>query len=105
MNSNVPQELCKNTDCVAVRNDEFTEHCNICSGYYNDDGLNDILFIEEEPNNRKGTCELCRATNNIVQMKDTGQYICQDACDEDDDEDDDDDDDDDEDDDDDDEDD
>ena len=79
-------ELCKNTDCVAELDDENIEKCNICDGYYKDDGLNDILFIEEEPNNTKGTCDLCKNTDNIVQMKNTGQYICQNACDEEEDE-------------------
>ena len=75
----VTPELCKNTDCVAEKDDEYSESCNICDGYYKDDGLNDILFIEESPNNKKGSCDLCKETNNIVQMKGTGQYICQDA--------------------------
>ena len=73
--------LCKNTDCVAEKNDDYSESCNVCDGYFND-GLNDILFIEEEPNNKKASCDLCKETNNIVQMKGTGQYMCQNACDE-----------------------
>ena len=79
-------ELCKNENCSSVQNDEYDEKCVICPGYYKDDGLNDILFIEENPNNKKGTCNLCKKTDNIVQMKGTGQYICQNACDESDDE-------------------
>ena len=82
------ETLCKNEDCVAIQNEEFTEKCSICPGYYADDGLNDILFIEENPNNRFGTCDLCKTTTNIVQMKSTGQYICQNVCDEDDEDDD-----------------
>mgnify|MGYP001151480888 CR=1 FL=1 len=74
--------LCKNEDCVAIQDDEFTEKCSICDGYYADDGLNDILFIEETPNNKTGSCDLCKKTTNIVQMKSTGQFICQNACDE-----------------------
>jgi hypothetical protein len=74
--------LCKNTDCVAEKNDDYSESCNVCDGYFKDDGLNDILFIEEEPNNKKASCDLCKETNNIVQMKGTGQYMCQNACDE-----------------------
>ena len=75
--------LCKNEDCVAIQDDVFTEKCSICPGYYADDGLNDILFIEESPNNRRATCDLCKETKDIVQMKSTGQFICQNACDED----------------------
>ena len=74
--------LCKNTDCVAEKNDDYSESCNVCDGYFKDDGLNDILFIEEEPNNKKASCDLCKETNNIVKMKGTGQYMCQNACDE-----------------------
>jgi len=77
--------LCKNEDCSPVMDDTYTEKCNICSGYYADDGLNDILFIEEKPNNKRAICDLCKKTINIVQMKGTGQYICQNSCDEDDD--------------------
>ena len=54
------KELCKNTDCAAVRDDEFSEPCNICDGYFKDDGLNDILFTEEEPNGGKGVCDICK---------------------------------------------
>lgn len=82
------ETLCKNEDCVQIQNDEFTEKCSICPGYYIDNGLNDILFIEETPNNRRGTCDLCKKMTDIVQMKSTGQFICQNACDEDEDDDD-----------------
>lgn len=93
--------LCKNMDCERFPPDwdekEDTidnyqegqwgqwgqwKKCSICVGYYNDDGLCDILFIEEEPNNYIHSCDLCGKTKNIVQMKDTGQYICGNACDE-----------------------
>ena len=40
------------------------------------------MFIEEAPNNRGGGCDLCGKTDNIVQMKGCGQYLCGDACDE-----------------------
>ena len=76
------KKLCKNTDCVAEENDEYDESCNICDGYYKDDGLNDILFIQEEPNKKNAICNHCEKTDDIVQMKDTGEYICQNACDE-----------------------
>ena len=58
------------------------QKCNICDGYFNDDGFGDILFVEEEPNNQKAGCSLCGKEKNIVQMKGTGQYICGNACDE-----------------------
>jgi hypothetical protein len=68
-------KLCKNTDCSDKKSDD-NEKCNIC------DGLNDILFIEESPNNRKHLCDLCKKDKNIVQMKNSGEYICKNACDE-----------------------
>jgi hypothetical protein len=49
---------------------------------HNDDGLGDILYIEEEPNKRKACGDLCGKSSNIVQMKGTGQYICVNTCDE-----------------------
>ena len=76
-------QLCINENCVIDNVDGTLEKCKICDGYYKDDGLNDILFIEEEPNNRKASCELCKKSEDIVQMKGTGQYICQNACDDD----------------------
>ena len=75
-------QLCKNTDCVKNKDQEYTDKCKICDGYFADDGLNDILLIEESPNNRNASCELCKNTRGIVQMKGTGQYICQNSCDE-----------------------
>lgn len=77
-------KLCKNTDCSDKKTDENLK-CSICDGYYIDDGLNDILFIEEPPNNNdneKHSCELCNKDKNIVRMKNSGEYICQNACDE-----------------------
>ena len=86
-------ELCENMDCLKYPEDWDFESdtpetyeegqwvkCTICPGYFNDDGLGDILFIEEAPNNRGGGCDLCGKTDNIVQMKGTGQYLCGDAC-------------------------
>ena len=35
-----------------------------------------------ESNKKKAACDLCEKTNNIVQMKGTGEYICQNGCDE-----------------------
>jgi len=88
-------ELCENMDCERYPPDwdfeEDTEEtyqedqwkkCCICDGYFNDDGMGDILYIQEEPNNKESECSLCGKTDNIVQMKGCGQYLCGDACDE-----------------------
>ena len=82
--------LCINMDCERYPPDwdfeEDTEEnyedgqqwvkCNQCEGYYNDDGLGDILFVQEEPNNQEAECDLCGKTEDIVQMKGSGQYLC-----------------------------
>jgi len=92
-------KLCENTDCERYPPDwdfeEDTEDtyqegqwrkCCLCAGYFDDDGLGDILFVQEEPNNQEDVaCQLCGKDKNIVQMKGTGEYICEAACDEDDD--------------------
>ena len=88
-------KLCKNTSCQRFPPDwnpeKHTEEnyeedewkkCCLCDGYFHDNGLDDILFVQEEPNNQKAQCDLCGKTTNIVQMKDTGEYICANACDE-----------------------
>ena len=89
-------KLCENMDCERYPPgwdfEEDTEEnyedgqqwvkCNKCDGYYNDDGLGDILFIEEPPNNKIAQCDLCGKDNDIVQMKGTGQFLCGNACDE-----------------------
>jgi len=88
-------KLCQNMDCERYPPDWDLEEdtaetyqegqwgkCNLCDGYFNNDGLCDILFIEEEPNNQEASCNLCGKDKNIVQMKGTGEYICGDACDE-----------------------
>lgn len=109
MGSNNPRQLCKKTYCENEKDnklcenmdcerfppdwdfDEDTEEnyqegqwkkCALCIGYFDDDGLGDILFIEEQPNNQRAECNLCGKNRNIVQMKGTGQYLCQGACDE-----------------------
>jgi hypothetical protein len=87
--------LCRNMNCERFPPDWDEEEntidnyegdqwqkCTICDGFFNDDGIGDILFIEEEPNNEEAECELCGKDKNIVQMKGTGQYICEAACDE-----------------------
>ena len=88
-------ELCKNTDCERYPPDwdfeKDTEEtyqegqwqkCNICDGYFDDNGLGDILFVQEEPNNQDTSCDLCGKCKDIVQMKGSGQYVCGNACDE-----------------------
>ena len=75
------QVLCKNQDCSAVKTDEYDKKCQICDGYFMDDGLNDILFIEESPNEKHGSCHLCGCDKNIVRMKKTGEYLCENGCD------------------------
>ena len=88
-------KLCENMDCERCPPDwdfdKDTEEtyqedpwkkCCLCEGYYNDDGMSDILFIEEEPNNQEGECDLCGKNKDIVQMKGSGQYLCGNACDE-----------------------
>lgn len=88
--------LCENMDCERYPpNWNFEEDtdenyesgqqwvkCCLCDGYFNDDGIGDILFIEEEPNNKTAQCDLCGKDNNIVQMKGSGQFLCGNACDE-----------------------
>ena len=76
-------KLCENMDCERCPSEGQWGKCNLCDGYYNEDGLGDILFIEEAPNNKRAQCELCGKDTNIVQMKETGQFICEHACDED----------------------
>ena len=89
-------KLCVNMDCVRYPPDwdfeggdteetyqeDQWKKCNKCDGYYNDDGLGDILFVQEDPNNEEAECDLCGKTEDIVQMKGTGQYLCGNACDE-----------------------
>jgi hypothetical protein len=90
-----PIKLCVNMDCERYPPDwdeeEDTEDtyeedqwkkCCLCDGYFNDDGMGDILFVQEEPNNQEAGCSLCGKSDDVVQMKGTGQYICGNACDE-----------------------
>ena len=72
--------LCKNQDCSPVKDAKFTEKCSICSGYFADDGLNDVYFLNE--NGGVGSCDLCKKTENVCIMKGAGQYVCINACDE-----------------------
>ena len=40
-------KLCKNENCSLVKNDISTEKCMLCDGYFADNGVNDIYFLEE----------------------------------------------------------
>lgn len=73
-------KLCKHEDCVE-KPTEDSEKCKLCDGYFFDNGLNDIYFLEE--NDEFGSCSLCGKTENICIMKGSGQEICINACDED----------------------
>jgi len=73
--------LCKNQDCSPICDTKFTEKCSICSGYFADDGSNDIYFLNE--NGGVGSCDLCKKTQNVCIMKGTGQCVCVNACDDD----------------------
>lgn len=89
-------KLCVNMDCERYPSDwdseEDTEEtyqvgqwqkCCLCDGYFYDDGMGDILYIQEEPNNQEAECDLCGKSDDVVQMKGSGQYLCGNACDED----------------------
>jgi hypothetical protein len=88
-------QLCVNMDCERYPPDwdseEDTEEtyqedqwkkCCLCDGYFNDDGMGDILYVQEEPNNQEAECSLCGKSDDVVQMKGCGQYLCGNACDE-----------------------
>jgi|TARA_B110000967_G_scaffold194346_1_gene222773 hypothetical protein len=89
-------KLCENMDCERYPDDWDSEQdteetyqedqwkkCCLCDGYFNDNGMGDILFVQEEPNNQKDVgCSLCGKSKDIVQMKGCGQYLCGNACDE-----------------------
>lgn len=88
-------KLCENMDCERYPPDwdpeQDTEEtyqedqwkkCCLCDGYYDDNGMSDILFVQEEPNNQEAGCNLCGKSDDVVQMKGCGQYLCGNACDE-----------------------
>ena len=92
---NEEPKLCVNMDCERYPDDwdfeEDTEEtyqedqwkkCCLCDGYFNDNGMGDILFVQEEPNNQEAGCSLCGKSDDVVQMKGCGQYLCGNACDE-----------------------
>jgi hypothetical protein len=76
-------KLCKSEDCSPTEDDEHTEKCMLCDGYFADDGLNDCYNLDD--NDEGGWCSLCNKHSdqvNLVKMKDTGEVICTGACDE-----------------------
>ena len=88
-------ELCENMDCERYPpNWDFEEDteetyqedqwkkCCLCDGYFDDNGMGDILYVQEEPNNKEAECSLCGKSDDVVQMKGCGQYLCGNACDE-----------------------
>ena len=90
-----PIQLCENMDCERFPPDwdfeEDTEEtyeedqwkkCCLCDGYFDDNGMGDILYVQEEPNKQEAECSLCGKSEDIVQMKGCGQYLCGNACDE-----------------------
>jgi hypothetical protein len=89
-------KLCINIDCERYPPDWDSEEdtketyqvgqwqkCCLCDGYFDDNGSGDILYIQEEPNNQEAGCSLCGKSDDVVQMKGSGQYLCGNACDED----------------------
>tara|TARA_Y100000401_G_C8228397_1_gene176886 strand:+ start:45 stop:662 length:618 start_codon:yes stop_codon:yes gene_type:complete len=71
---NCPQKTCD--DCVLGQVEGY-EKCVLCDGYFaEDDDYSEN--IEEED----ASCHLCGSKHQLVQMKSTGEIICQKACDE-----------------------
>ena len=61
--------------CEGCEDDDSLRKCSLCSGYYDED--DDFVDLEE-----KGACDLCGATQRILeQLKYSGSIICQGACD------------------------
>ena len=92
---NEEPKLCVNMDCERYPDDwdseEDTEEtyqegqwkkCCLCDGYFDDNGCGDILYVQEAPHNQEAECNLCGKTEDIVQMKGSGEYLCGNACDE-----------------------
>ena len=78
--------ICVDTPCVEQNTNDAFEKCKICYGYYEDNGINDILFLNfwDKHENFCGVCNMY--SKNLVQMKSTGEYLCKNGCDESDDE-------------------
>lgn len=77
----VPNKLCKSTECKLIKDEEWNMKCAVCDGYYKDDGLHDILDVNDDEN---CFCHLCGQggikSKNLVIMKDTGSVTCRAAC-------------------------
>ena len=75
-------KLCKNEDCSPTEDDEHTEKCSLCDGYFADDGCNDCYNLDE--NDEEGWCSLFGKHSdqaNLVKMKGTGEVLCVGGCD------------------------
>lgn len=68
---------------VCIREPDETNYinlkCALCPGYHDEDG--DFIELNDDDIGHRG-CNLCGKTRSLVQMKPTGQVICQSACDE-----------------------
>ena len=77
----VPNKLCKSMECKLIKDEEWNMKCAVCDGYYKDDGLHDILDVNDDEN---CFCHLCGQggikSKNLVIMKDTGSVTCRAAC-------------------------
>ena len=74
----VPNKLCKSTECKLIKDEEWNMKCAVCDGYYKDDGLHDILDVNDDENR---SCKLCENSDNVVIMKGTGSCVCAQGCD------------------------
>ena len=73
--------LCKNEDCSPTQNDECTEKCSLCDGYFADGGQSQGGCVHLDDNIYK--CSLC-GTNSyeaaLCKMKGNGIIICLHGC-------------------------
>jgi len=81
--------LCENEHCSDIQDDDYTEKCTLCDGYYDPCPMDDYIWIDK--NDEKECCSLCgagykMANNGLIRMKGTGNVVCGGAngCDEDD---------------------
>ena len=75
----IVDKLCKSTPCQLIKDEEWNMKCSMCDGYYKDDGLHDILDVNDDENR---SCKLCgnSSIDNLVIMKGTGSCVCARAC-------------------------
>lgn len=76
----IVDKLCKSTPCQLIKDEEWNMKCSMCDGYYKDDGLHDILDVNDDENR---SCKLCGNSDNVVIMKGTGSCVCAEGCDDD----------------------